>query len=64
MLDRMPDSLSLLAAPLIEAASRLGAPAPEAVLERPADPEHGDYATTLALRLAKPLGRAPRSIRR
>jgi arginyl-tRNA synthetase len=62
MLDRMPDALSLLAAPLIEAASRLGAPAPDAVLERPADPEHGDYATTLALRLAKPLGRAPREI--
>src|SRR6476659_5909979 len=62
MLDPMPDALSLLSAPLIEAASRLGAPDVDAVLERPADPDHGDYATTLALRLAKPLGRAPREI--
>ena len=31
------------------------------MLERPADPEHGDYATTLALRLAKPL--RPRAAR-
>ena len=62
MLDRMSDALSLLAAPLIDAAGRLGAPDVDAVLERPADPEHGDYATTLALRLAKPLRRAPREI--
>ncbi len=62
MLDRMSDALSLLAAPLIDAAERLGVPAADAVLERPADPEHGDYATTLALRLAKPLRRPPREI--
>jgi arginyl-tRNA synthetase len=62
MLDRMSDALSLLAAPLIDAAGRLGAPEVDAALERPADPEHGDYATTLALRLAKPLRRAPREI--
>ena len=62
MLDRMSDALSLLAAPLIDAAGRLGAPEVDAVLERPADPEHGDYATTLALRLAKPLRRPPREI--
>ena len=62
MLDRMSDALSLLAVPLIEAAGRLGSPDVAAVLERPADPEHGDYATTLALRLAKPLRRAPREL--
>jgi arginyl-tRNA synthetase len=62
MLDRMSDALELLAAPLIDAAGRLGAPDVDAVLERPADPDHGDYATTLALRLAKPLQRAPREI--
>jgi arginyl-tRNA synthetase len=62
MLDRMSDALSLLAAPLIDAAGRLGAPEVDTVLERPGDPEHGDYATTLALRLAKPLHRAPREI--
>ena len=62
MLDRMSDALALLAAPLIDAAERLGAPGADAALERPADPEHGDYATTLALRLAKPLRRPPREI--
>jgi arginyl-tRNA synthetase len=62
MLDGMSDALTLLAAPLIDAAGRLGADDVEAVLERPADPGHGDYATTLALRLAKPLRRPPREI--
>jgi arginyl-tRNA synthetase len=31
-------------------------------LERPSDPEHGDYATGIALRLAKELGKPPRTI--
>ena len=31
-------------------------------LERPADPAHGDYATNVALRLAKERGRPPRAI--
>lgn len=31
-------------------------------LERPRDPSHGDLATTVALALAKPLGRASRAI--
>ena len=31
-------------------------------LERPSDPEHGDYATGIALRLAKELGKPPRAI--
>jgi arginyl-tRNA synthetase len=31
-------------------------------LERPADPAHGDYATTVALRLAKERRQAPRAI--
>jgi arginyl-tRNA synthetase len=62
ILDRMPDALSLLAGPLLAAAERLGAPGADAVLERPGDPAHGDYATTLALRLAGPLRRPPREI--
>ena len=37
-------------------------PVADAALERPADPENGDYATTLAMRLAKPLRRPPREI--
>jgi arginyl-tRNA synthetase len=34
----------------------------EVALERPRHPEHGDYATSVALQLAKPLGRRPREI--
>ncbi|NEK57386.1 arginine--tRNA ligase [Geodermatophilus sabuli] len=32
------------------------------VIERPKNPEHGDYATNVALRLAKPAGRPPRAV--
>ncbi|MGY1642519.1 arginine--tRNA ligase [Geodermatophilus sp. SYSU D00703] len=36
---------------------------PEDVLvERPKNPEHGDYATNVALRLAKPAGKPPRAV--
>jgi len=35
---------------------------PEAVIERPKGREHGDYATNIALRLAKPAGRPPREV--
>jgi len=49
-------------AALIQAAARLGAPAPEVALERPRDPTHGDVATNLALTLAKTLGQKPRAI--
>ncbi len=58
----MPDPLALLAAPLAEAAARLGAEAPDVALERPADESHGEYASSLALRLAKPLRRPPREL--
>jgi arginyl-tRNA synthetase len=34
----------------------------EAVIERPKNRAHGDYATNVALRLAKPAGRPPREI--
>ena len=34
----------------------------EVVIDRPKNPEHGDYATNVALRLAKPAGRAPREV--
>jgi arginyl-tRNA synthetase len=34
----------------------------EIVLERPRNPEHGDFATNVAMALAKPLRRAPRQI--
>jgi arginyl-tRNA synthetase len=35
---------------------------PEPAVERPRDPENGDWACTIALRLAKELGKPPRAI--
>jgi arginyl-tRNA synthetase len=41
----------------------LGAAVPDdVVIERPKNPAHGDYATNVALRLAKPAGRPPREV--
>jgi arginyl-tRNA synthetase len=39
-----------------------GGEVPELGLERPANPDHGDYATSVAMRLAPTLGRSPREI--
>ncbi len=39
-----------------------GLPAGDAELERPADPDHGDWASTVALRLASEVGRTPREL--
>jgi arginyl-tRNA synthetase len=52
----LPDPVARLAGALSEIA---GAPVE---LERPADPEHGDYATTVALRLAPAARRPPRDL--
>jgi arginyl-tRNA synthetase len=53
----------LIRAELVRAASSLGAPdAVEPLLERPRDPAFGDWATNLAMVLAKPLGRKPRDL--
>lgn len=52
-----------LRAELARAAAAIGAPATvQPLLERPRDPAHGDWATNLAMTLARPLGRAPRAI--
>src|SRR3978361_1042312 len=41
----------------------LSTPVPESVrIERPKIKEHGDYATSIALQLAKPAGRPPREV--
>ena len=34
----------------------------EVVIERPKNPEHGDYATNVALTLAKAAGKPPREV--
>ena len=48
---------------LARAARALGAPDDVApVLERPRDPAHGDWATNLAMTLAKPLKKKPAEI--
>ncbi len=52
-----------LRAEIARAARVLGAPEGTApVLERPRDPSHGDWATNVAMTLAKPLGKKPRDI--
>jgi arginyl-tRNA synthetase len=53
----------LLRAELKRAALALGAPeSVTPVLERPRDPAFGDWATNIAMTLAKPLGRKPRDL--
>jgi arginyl-tRNA synthetase len=52
-----------LRAEITRAALSLGAPSDLIpVLERPRDPSHGDWATNVAMTLAKPLGKKPRDI--
>ncbi len=56
-------STDALRAELARAAIALGAPAGiEPVLERPRDPSFGDWATNVAMVLAKPLGKKPRDV--
>ena len=44
-------------------AGELSVAVPEqVVVDRPRSPEHGDYATSVALQLAKPAGLAPRAV--
>jgi arginyl-tRNA synthetase len=57
------DGTELLRAELARAAQSLGAPSDiEPQLERPRDPSFGDWASNLAMTLAKPLGRKPREL--
>jgi len=57
------DSTDLLRAELVRAAQSLGAPEDvDPVIERPRDPAFGDWATSLAMVLAKPLKQRPRDL--
>ena len=57
------DGTDLLRAELARAAQSLGAPDDvEPQIERPRDPAFGDWATNLAMVLAKPLRRTPREL--
>ena len=57
-----PRALAELAGALTETASQLAGERVEVTLERPGDSTHGDYATSVALRLAKKLSRPPRDV--
>jgi arginyl-tRNA synthetase len=46
----------------IEAGEFVGAAPAEVVVERPKNPEHGDYSTNVALRLAKTAGKPAREV--
>ena len=54
----MPSAVERLAARVGEA---VGA---DVELERPKDPSHGDFATNVAMRSAKAVGRSPRDLAR
>ena len=59
----MTDLIARISAPIAGAAASLaGGVAPDVALERPGDASHGDFATTVALRLAPVLRRSPRQI--
>jgi arginyl-tRNA synthetase len=55
-------TVTLLATAVREALTAAGLPSDDPALERPKDPDHGDWATTIALRVAKQAGRSPREI--
>jgi len=61
-----PDDLAAVVrasvASAIEAGDFAGSVPAEVVVERPKNPEHGDYATNIALRLAKPAGKPAREV--
>ena len=46
----------------IDAGDFTGTTPADAVIERPKNPEHGDYAANIAMRLAKPAGKPPREV--
>jgi arginyl-tRNA synthetase len=54
--------LTQLAAPLAQAVDAVSGDGVAVRLERPSDPAHGDYASAVALSLARPLKAAPRDI--
>ncbi|HJU89738.1 MAG TPA: arginine--tRNA ligase [Gemmatimonadaceae bacterium] len=59
----MTTAPDLIRAALVRAARELSAPEPiEPLIERPRDPGHGEWATNLALVLARPLKKKPRDI--
>ncbi len=60
--DRLRKSLSQAYAGVIATEGERAAPAPAMAIEKPNNPEHGDFSSNLALQLAKTLAANPREI--
>jgi arginyl-tRNA synthetase len=58
----LAEAVRAAAAAAIDAGDLAGTAPDEVVVERPKNPDHGDYTTNVALRLAKPAGRPPREV--
>mgnify|MGYP000331808820 FL=1 len=60
--EQLAASIQGLVAAAIERGDLAGTAPQEIVLERPKNRDHGDYATSIALQLAKPAGKNPREV--
>jgi arginyl-tRNA synthetase len=60
--DQLAAAIQGLVAAAIERGDLAGIAPQEIVLERPKNRDHGDYATSIALQLAKPAGKNPREV--
>ncbi len=60
--DQLAAAIQGLVAAAIERGDLAGTAPQEIVLERPKNRDHGDYATSIALQLAKPAGKNPREV--
>ncbi len=58
----LADAVRSAVSDCLEAGDFTGSPPEEVVVERPKVREHGDYATNVALRLARPAGKPPREV--
>jgi arginyl-tRNA synthetase len=60
--DQLAAAIQALVAAAIERGDLAGTAPAAIVLERPKNRDHGDYATSIALQLAKPSGKNPREV--
>jgi len=60
--EQLRDGVRTAVAAAVDRGERAGDVPDDVVVERPKNPEHGDYATNVALRLAKGAGRPPREV--
>jgi arginyl-tRNA synthetase len=60
--EQLATSIQGLVSAAIERGDLAGTAPQEIVLERPKNRDHGDYATSIALQLAKPAGKNPREV--